>query len=257
MLALAALLPMALGDPTPLPHKPGDGVVRLRDDALFALWSYDDDGNLVHDGEFAKESLVLEAEAGIAPHLTLDASVPAIWIPQRGVSLGDFDIGGIFTVLESPVTLALSADVKVPLYAAQPSVEGRDPKTHAPAFGDGQTDATGTALFVADLPYDGAMDLYAGYRFRGGTISDCIVGGGRVGIWTFDRLVFWSAVLDTAISLPPAPSAVRSAGYADVGPRVSIRVADRAFVDVSVLYVGRGQNAVGGFLAGAGASLQF
>jgi hypothetical protein len=257
MLALVVLLPTALGDPTPLPHRPGDGLVRVRDDALLALWAYDDDGNLVHDGHFAKETLSIEGEAGVAPHLTLDATVPAIWIPQRGVSLGDFDIGGIFTVLESPVTLAISADVKAPLYAAKPSVLGRDAKTREPAFGDGQTDVTGQGLFVAELPYDGAMDLYAGYRFRGGTISDCIVGGGRIGLWTFDRRVFWSAVLDTAISLAPAPTAVRSAGYADFGPRVSLRVADHAFVDVSALYVGRGQNSVGGYLVGAGASLQF
>ncbi len=238
----------------PLPHSPGDGVVRLRSDTFAAGWAYDDDGNLVDDPGFTTETVSASAEVGVAPHLTLDATLPLVFVPEP--SGGDFDVGGLFTLLEAPIDLAVSLDVKAPLYEGVPSVRGRTP-AGKPAVGDGQTDITTAAVLVARLPFDGAMDLYAGYRFRGGDVTDAVVGGGRVGIWAFDRRFFLSVLLDTVITFAARPDEVTGRGYAAFGPKLSVRVIDRAFLDVSALYVGRGTNSAGGAALGFGASLQF
>ena len=241
----------------------GDGVVRLRSSTFLVGWAYDDSAVRVEDPPFTIETASLVVEAGVAPRLTLTASAPFVWIPgsPSTPTTGDAVLGGMIALLDAgpdPLSFALSLDLKLPLYEGKPTIRGRgiDGK---PAVGDGQVDVTAGAVMVAPLPLGGAMDLYLGYRLRTGGISDAVVGGGRFGVWLLEKRFFVSVLLDTVITLVPDEFSedVLGRGYAALGPRVSVRVVDKVFVDVGASYVGRGTNAPGGLELMFGVSAGF
>lgn len=249
------------------PREVGDGVVRLRSTTFLAGWTYDDEGRRTGDAGFVTEAVSLHVEAGVAPRLTLTGELPFVWIPERGLpSPGDAVLGGMVAILapDAPVDLAVALDVKLPLYAAEggPSIRGRA-KDGLPAIGDGQVDGTASLVLVGPLPLGGAIDLYAGYRLRAGGVTDAVVGGGRAGIWLFDNSVFVSALLDTVITFDPATvradavPEIMGEGYAAGGARLSVRLVERVFLEMTALYVGRGQNAAGGAELGVGVSAAF
>jgi hypothetical protein len=234
----------------PRPRDVGDGVVRLRSTTFLAGWGYDDDGVRVADPPFTAETVGLLVEAGVAPRLTLVGVLPFVWIPSAPAtpSTGDAVVGGMLALLEDdPLSVALSLELKVPLYAGAPAVRGRAVDGR-PVVGDGQLDLTSGAVLTSTLPLGGAIDLYLGYRLRTGDITDAIVLGGRFGVWLVDKQLFLSLLLDTVTSLAPAQTSgeVVGRGHAAIGPRLSLRVVDRIFLDVGATYVGRGTNAPGG-----------
>lgn len=265
---LASLgLAQAAGAAPHHPRDPGDGVVRLRSTTFLAGWTYDDEGRRTSDGGFVTETVSLHVEAGVAPRLTLTAEVPFVWVPERGLpSPGDAVLGGMVALLapDAPVDLAVALDVKLPLYPGAPSIRGRA-SDGLPAIGDGQVDTTASVVLVGPLPLGGAIDLYAGYRLRTGGVTDAVVGGGRAGVWLFDKRLFVSALLDTVVTFDPAsglakdatPDEIMGRGYAAGGARVSVRLVERTFLEMTALYVGRGQNAAGGAELGVGVSAAF
>lgn len=255
MMPLAIFLSLATFAPAaaaPHPRDVGDGFVRLRSSTFLVGWAYDDSGVRVDDPSFTAETVSLMFEAGVAPRLTLAAALPFVWIAgaPSTPSTGDAVIGGMFSVLDQgadPLSLALTLDLKVPLYDGGPRIRGRT-VDGTPAVGDGQADLTGGAVMVAPLPLGGAMDLYLGYRLRTGGVSDAVVGGGRLGVWLLDKRFFLSVLLDTVMTLVPDERSddALGAGSASLGPRVSVRVVDSVFLEVGAAYVGRGTNAPGG-----------
>lgn len=246
----------------PHPRAVNDGVVRLRSSTFLAGWGYDDAGVRTEDPPFSAETVALLVEAGVAPRLTLAASLPLVWLEESSrPSTGDAVLAGLLAVLEpgaDPLSLALALELKLPLYDGAPTTRGRN-LDGSPALGDGQVDVTAGAIMVAPLPLGGALDLHLGYRLRTGGITDAVVGGGRFGVWLLAKRIFVSAVLDTVITLLPDEDSndVIGRGYASIGPRASVRIVDRVFLDVGIAYVGRGTNAPGGTDLMFGASAGF
>jgi hypothetical protein len=258
---LLAAAPSAFAAPPVSPRDEGDGAIHLRSSTFVAGWAYDDEGVPVDATGFAKETVAAEVEVGVAPRLTLGARLPFVWIPERDAPTpGDVVLGGAISLLEpkSPVDLALSLDVKLPFYEAKPSVRGRNPVDGLPAIGDGQVDLDAAMVLVSSLPLGGAIQLWAGYRFRTGDVTDAIIGGGRAGLWLLDKRFFASLLLDSVVTLDPGDDhEIVGAGSAAFGPRVSVRLVDKTFLEVTALYVGRGTNAPGGVDLGFGLSLAF
>lgn len=257
----------------PHPRDVGDGVIRLRSTTFLGLWGYDDNAVRVEEREpFTAETVGLMVEAGLAPRLTLHGTLPFVFIPNSATqtpSTGDATVGGLLAILDDdiggdPLSLALSLDLKLPLYDGSlgPTARGRAPDGR-PAVGDGQIDVTAGGVLVSRLPMGGAMDLYLAYRMRTGGITDAVVGGGRIGMWFLDKWFFASAYVDTVITMVPDADALHPSddvvgrGYATVGGRLSVRIVDGLFADLGVGYVGRGTNAPGGVDLMFGASAGF
>lgn len=276
-IALALALATSLAaHAAPHPRDVGDGVVRLRSTTFLSMWGYDDNAVRVDDDDYTAETVALMLEAGIAPRLTVHTTLPFVFIPDSATptpSTGDAVVGGLLAILDDdiggdPLSLALSLDLKLPLYgdgASAPTIRGRA-LNGKPAIGDGQLDVTAGGVMVASLPFEGALELSLGYRMRTGGITDAVVGGGRIGMWFLDKRFFVSGIVDSVVTLVPDTDArtgkvigddVIGRGYASVGGRVSVRVVDRVFVDVGGAYVGRGTNAPGGVELVFGASAGF
>ncbi len=275
---VAFAFPFASASPsfaTPHPRDVGDGVVRLRSTTFLSMWGYDDNAVRVDDADFTSETVALMLEAGLAPRLTLHTTLPFVLIPEGATptpSTGDAVVGGLLAILDDdiggdPLSLALSLDLKLPLYGegASPTIRGRA-SNGKPAVGDGQLDVTAGGVMVASLPFEGAIDMYLGYRMRTGSITDAVVGGGRIGMWFLDKRFFVSGTIDSVVTFIPDVDARTGAvvgddvigrGFASVGARVSVRVVDRVFLDVGGAYVGRGTNAPGGVELLFGASAGF
>lgn len=278
LLALLTLsgLPAAAG---PWMREAGAGSVTLSSTTFRGGNGYDDDGGRLELTPLSVETVALDAEVGLGPRLLLLGRVPFVVsaIDDAGstAGFGDAVVGLQFGVLtQEPFVVSVRGDVKLPLYAGEPTVAGRQPKQSGrfpgglsddAALGDGQVDVTGSVVVGGRFPFDGFFAWDTGYRFRSDDVSDAVVGGGDLGVGFFDGRVLPSWNLRFVYSMDPrvvddvAVEAV-GAGAVVTGPAVRVavpEVVDGLAANVGAGFVFRGRNAAGGFQLVAGVSYEF
>ncbi|HEY1098382.1 MAG TPA: hypothetical protein VGF99_05625, partial [Myxococcota bacterium] len=207
---------------------------------------------------------------GLGPHLQGHVVVPAIVASTSGVDahttagLGDAVVGvqiGLWD--DDVVAFAIATDVKLPLYAGEPSVIGlqpiagtRSPSTR-PALGDGQVDVDFRAMFAARFPFGGHVSWENGYRLRTDDVSDAVTGVGRFAVPVLDErfLVAWNLLfinsLDPAVDDEGNAIEAVGRGFVATGPTVDVALPFRAgfqglWLRVGAELVFRGRNAPGG-----------
>jgi hypothetical protein len=268
----------------------GDGYLKLGSASFVSDVAYDDDGARVPADAFVLKAQTVYAygEVGLGPRLMLVGYLP--WVASvnqivadggqnlafHTVGFGDAALGLQFAVVEGgPFVAALRGDVKLPLYAGAPSIQGRSattvpgfPKSAGsfPALGDGQVDATVSGLVGGAFPFDGFFTWETGYRLRTGDVSDAVVGGGTTGVWLLDRrlLPMWNLsfiyTFDVARRDDGVPLEALGKGYVSTGPAAMIllpELLDGLALETGAELVFRGRNAAGGFNLQAGISYAF
>jgi len=182
----------------------GHGQASLRHTAFRSGTVYDDDGVGVVNAPVALQSQQLGADVvvGLGPRLALSGTVPLVFASATHrladaapevvavSSVGDATVGLAFALVpEGPLHLTLRGDVKMPLYASLPSIQGRQAKAtdprqpgRLPAVGDGQVDVTVAAVVGARFPFGGFFTWENGYRFRTGGVTDGVTGAGTFAV---------------------------------------------------------------------------
>jgi len=188
----------ARADDAPVPRR-GHGEVGVVVSGFTSRAAYDDDGVGIVDPEvdLRARTLAGAVRVGIGERLALQAGVPLVMaaaLHEQGPvvvsGVGDATVGLALSVFdEGPVQLAIRGDVKLPLYAGQPAIQGRQPLLRSattpgalPAIGDGQVDVSVGGVLFARFPFGGAFTWEQAYRLRTGGVTDGVVGRGRIAV---------------------------------------------------------------------------
>ena len=271
---LAAVLLIAVsahaGD-APAPRR-GHGEVGVVMSGFASGAVYDDDGVALLDarGKLRARTLAATVRAGVGEHLGLQARLPMVMaaaLHREGSvvvsGVGDANVGLVITLVEAgPVQLALRGDVKVPLYAGQPAIQGRQPLLRSsttpgalPAIGDGQVDVTVGGVFFGRFPFGGAFTWEQAYRLRTGGVTDGVVGRGRVAVpvpggWLVPR---WDHAFvfsfDPARDQGDIATELVGRSLVETGPTLAVpldALAAGLRLEAGAAFLFRGRNAAGG-----------
>lgn len=271
---LAVLLLLAVtarADDAPVPSR-GHGEAAVVASGFSSRASYDDDGVGIADPAVALRALTVTGaiRVGIGERLALQAGLPIVMAsalhdegPVVVTGAGDASVGLAFTLFEEgPVQLAMRGDVKVPLYAGQPAIQGRQPLLRSsttpgplPAIGDGQVDVTVGGVLFARFPFGGAFTWEQGFRLRTGGVTDGVVGRGRVTVpvlegWLVPR---WDHAFlfsfDPALDNNGVATEIVGRSLVETGPGVAVpldAIASGLRLEAGAAFLFRGRNAAGG-----------
>jgi hypothetical protein len=261
----------ARADDAPVPAR-GRGEAAVVVSAFSSRASYDDDGVGVVDPAVALRARTLmgAVRVGIGERLALQAGLPVVMAtalhdagPVVVTGAGDATVGLAFTLLqEGPVQLAMRGDLKVPFYAGQPAIQGRQPLLRSsttpgalPAIGDGQVDVTVGGVLFARFPFGGAFTWEQGYRLRTGGVTDGVVGRGRVTVPVLDGWLVprWDHAFlfsfDPAVDDDGVATEIVGRSLVETGPGVAVpldALAPGLRLEVGGAFLFRGRNAAGG-----------
>ncbi len=255
----------------------GRGQASLQYAAFLSGTTYDDDGVGLVGGPVALQSqqLGIDVVVGLGPRLAFSGMLPLVFATAThraadrdpevfAVSgVGDATAGLAFALLpEGPLHLTLRGDVKVPLYAGLPSVQGRQPLATdprqpglLPALGDGQVDVTVNAVVGARFPFGGFFTWENGYRFRSGGVTDGVSGAGTFAVDVFDGALQprWNHAFlfsfDPATDVDGVPTEIVGRSLVTTGPSCVVNLAALSpglALEVGAALSFRGRNAAGG-----------
>lgn len=208
-------------------------------------------------------------EYGLTDRLTIVGTLPFKILTSKRTELGTFGgpteavevvTGGLsdlnlsarYPLVKGPLPVAVQAGAKVPLgYDRTPGDEG------AP-LGSGKIDVEAHLLAGASLyPFPGYLTGGAGYRLRGGNLSDQFVFSLEGGV-TFPRFQV-KAAIDGTYSADAPPELVDPAGgqtssitritdqdILKISPGVSFAVGRGAYLTAEAYYIVAGKNTVAG-----------
>jgi hypothetical protein len=261
----------ARADDAPVPRR-GHGEAAIVVSGFSSRAVYDDDGVGIIDPavDLRARSLVGTVRVGIGERLALQAGLPVVMataVHPQGVVVvggaGDATAGLTFALFaDGPVQLALRGDVKVPLYAGQPAIQGRQPLLRSattpgvlPAIGDGQVDVTVGGVFFARFPFGGAFSWEQGYRLRTGGVTDGVVGRGRVTVPLLDGWLVprWEHAFlfsfDPAVDADGVATEIVGRSLVETGPGFAVPL-DALWaglrLEAGAAFLFRGRNAAGG-----------
>lgn len=261
----------ARADDAPVPAR-GHGEVAVVVSGFSSRAAYDGDGVgiAVPEVGLRARSLMGLVRVGIGERLALQAGLPVIMataVHDDGVVVvsgaGDATVGlGLAVFADGPIQLSLRGDVKVPLYAGQPAIQGRQPlllsATTAgalPALGDGQVDVTLGGVLFARFPFGGAFTWEQGYRLRTGGVTDGVVGRGRVTVPVLDGWLVprWDHAFlfsfDPAVDDDGVATEIVGRSLIETGPGVAVpldALSPGLRLEAGAAFLFRGRNAAGG-----------